>query len=742
MIYQIKHQTAQRTRITVPGLIHKKQGSKWLKERLQNISSVHSAKVRPATGSVILHHPAGAPDFKAVAALLKIPLPKEPLAGVTGVAAPTGAKEMECPHVSGLELGLSGIYMLVKFVRLGFFNMGFRWIQAGLPGGQVAGTSIGKTLLTPASLIAIRMSIPILKEGLTALFQKRMSMSLLISFAVYIAILLGEPLTGLIVIWLINFSEWLETRTLEKTKVAVKSIMMQDMQDTWVVRDGVEVKIKVMDLVRGDIVSIRVGDTIPSDGIISGGEALVNESSMTGEFMPILKKSGDPVLAGTTIEKGKAFVQVEKTGEETRLAAIIRLLEEGEAQKAPIMRTAERFSSMVVPLSLASAVITFLLTRSIQRAMSMLIIACPCAVSISTPTAVRAAMGNAASQGSLIKGGRYLEAAGRIKALSFDKTGTLTTGIPEVSTILTLDEKFNEKTILQLAASSQFRYKHPMTEAVLKEAKNMGVELITNEETELVIGRGVKSIINGSEILVGSRQFMVDSRVNYQNGRKKQQDLMDSGKSILFVAHDKNLIGLIGVEDRLKDKATRALLALKAMGVEHISMLTGDIEENVRAIESRLPIDEMRWGQSPEDKVAWIKAWKRKHPEAYIAMVGDGVNDGPALAHAYLSFAMGDTGADVTIEHADIVLRRGDLDLLAQTISLGQKTLGTIKQNYAISIGLNLTGILLAGIGLFSPLASAFSHNVVTVAVVANSMKLLTYRADLSTLAGEVEEKT
>jgi cation-transporting P-type ATPase C len=230
---------------------------------------------------------------------------------------------------------------------------------------------------------------------------------------------------------------------------------------------------------------------------------------------------------------------------------------------------------------------------------------------------------------------------------------------------------------------------------------------------------------------------MKDHHVDCEIGREQEQRMLDKGHSVLFVAYGDEAIGLIGVEDRLKETATEVLLALKACGIEHISMLTGDREQHVKPLEQILPIDEIRWQQSPEDKAAWIRKWREQHPDKFVAMVGDGVNDGPALAYAYLT--MGDNGADATVEHSDIVLQRGDLGLVVHTISLGQRTIKVIKQNYGISIGLNLAGVGLAALGLLSPLAGALSHNLVTAAVVANSMKLLSYQPDLSTLAGQVK---
>jgi cation-transporting P-type ATPase C len=284
-------------------------------------------------------------------------------------------------------------------------------------------------------------------------------------------------------------------------------------------------------------------------------------------------------------------------------------------------------------------------------------------------------------------------------------------------------------------------YKHPMTLAVLNKVRESEIEIPRHEKTELIIGHGVKAKINGDEILVGSHHFMEDYRVDHEMGHEEEERMLARGESVLFVACNRRLIGLMGVEDRMKETAAEALLALKALEVEHISMFTGDREQHARALAQSLPIDKIRWEQSPEDKAAWVMQSKRLYPDQVVAMVGDGINDAPAFSHADISMAMGDTGADVAIENADIVLHNGDLSLVAQTVALGQKTLEVIRQNYGISVGLNMAGILFAAVGWLPPLAGAVFHNLITVGVVSNSTKLLFYKADLAALAEEAQRR-
>ena len=717
--------------MVVPSLVGERDAARKVADALSEIPRISMADVRPGTGSIIITHEEGSLNLEAVRSVLEREIPVYERGNTafeySCCRAPLSRAENRQTHVPGWVLAITGIYLAIM------------WCGRLIFGRSMSPRvfSLRRIFGVPA-LVAVGLSLPILRDGLRDLMERwRPNMDLLIVSASYLSILMGEPVTAMVVLWLVNLSEWLEEKTQERTRKAIRSMLRQEVREAWIVRDGVELEIKVSELSVGDILSLRFGSAVPADGTVQDGEALVDESAMTGEALPVFKTSGDQVLAGTTVEMGHIFLHVDSVGEETRLAAIIRLIEEGEASKAPIQLSAERFSDAVVPVSLFLALAVFFFTRNLQRAIAMLIIACPCGIGLSTPTALTAALGNAARRGVLIKGGRNLETAGKVNTLVFDKTGTLTSGTPRVSRVITLDDDYEPIQILQLAASSQMHWKHPMTIAVLEKVGEIEIEIPPHEETEFIIGHGVRAKINGNEILVGSHHFMEDYEVDHEVGHDEEKRILEKGESVLFVASNGKLIGLIGVEDRVKDNTAIALLRLKDLGVRHIVMLTGDHKRNAMAIARDLPIDEIQWSQSPEDKAAWIAQWKERNPGDLVAMVGDGINDTPAFSRADLSLAMGDTGADVAMEHAAIVLRRGDLELVAEAIDLGQATLSTISQNYSLSVGLNLAGVVLAAFGWLSPLAGAFFHNLITVAVVSNSTKLLFYSPESSPSAGE-----
>lgn len=720
--YYLADRLSWRARIKIPALKRKKQLSDRITARLLEIPAVSAARVRMPTGSLILEHRNGPVDFDKVIQLIEeqFLLYQSNAAKAHEISGNTHrpSKDVEKAHVSGPVLLISGIYLLYLWIR--------RLFAPAKP--DVLLSPVSRILSLPA-LTAIFLSLPILKKGLKSLARTgKPDMDLIITGILYLSILVSNAGTAFVVFWLFNLSGWLEDRTCEKTRQAIRSMLQHDVREAWVVRDGVEVQIPVEQLTPGEIISLRFGNGIPVDGTIVEGEALINDATMTGESFPVYKSKGGQVLAGTTVETGHIFVRVDSVGEETRLAAIIRLIEAAESGKAPVQLSAQRFVEAVMPVSLTLFFGTLLFTGSLIQAMAMLIITCPCAIRLSAATALTASMGNAAKRGILIKGGQYLEFAGNIDVLVFDKTGTLTGGVPRVSRVAPLDEKFDSERILQLAASSQMPWKHPMTMAVAEKIRELELEIPSHEKTELIIGQGVKARIEGREILVGSHHFMENRHVDHEAGHTQEQRMIKKGESVLFVACDRRLIGLIGIEDRLKANAADILKTLKKMGIRHIAMLTGDRRRIAESVAAQLPLlDEVRWKQSPEDKAAWIAKWKQEHPEDNIAMVGDGINDTPAFAHADLSFAMGETGADVAMEHADIILQRGDLALVAQAMQIGRKTLSVIHENEAAVVGLNLTGVILTALQWLSPFAGAFAHNLITLGAVSNSGRLLFY---------------
>ena len=630
---------------------------------------------------------------------------------------PLKKNEQAAEHLPGPALAVTGVFLIVV------------WILRLRPEGERFG--IDKGIINITSAVTALLGYPILKTGIKKLESTgKPNMELLICTASLASIIMRESATALMVMYLINLSEYLEDRTTEKTRKAIGEMLAGEEQMVWKLIDGREKEVLSSELVKDDLVILRMGNAVPCDGLVTDGDALLDEASMTGESLPVYKKVGDRVVAGTHVEMGEITVRVEKIGDETRMGSIIKMIESEEALESEAMRTADKFADTVVPISLSLFLVTYLFTRSFKRAMSMLIIVCPCGIALSTPAALSAAMGNAASRGILVKGGKYLEKVPNVDTVFFDKTGTITSGTPRVSRIITIDPEITPERILQLAASSQEKWKHPLSLAVLTRVRECEIEIPPSMETELIIGHGVRATIEGKQILVGSHHFMEDFNVDHEAGHEEEIRIQKKGEAVLFVAQDGKLIGLIGVEDKIRQDAERTLHKLRANGIKNIFMLTGDNEFNARAVAEGLPLTDIGWSMLPEDKAGFIKDYKTNNPESVVAMVGDGINDTPAFTSADLSFVVGTSGADAALEHADIVLNKDDLDLLCQAITLGKKTGETIHQNYRISIFLNLIGVVLAAFAFISPFTGALIHNAITVYVVTNSGKLLFYEPE------------
>jgi cation-transporting P-type ATPase C len=408
---------------------------------------------------------------------------------------------------------------------------------------------------------------------------------------------------------------------------------------------------------------------------------------------------------------------------------LIERVEEAQELRAPIQTIGERFSSRFVPFSFALAGSVFLLTRDLNRALTMLLIACPCAAGMATPTAVSAAIGNGARRGVLIKGGTHLEAAATLDTIVFDKTGTLTVGLPTVERVVSFPQEYTADQILSLAANGEIHSQHPLALAVVSHARDREIIIDPHDECEVIVGRGIRADWEGNRVLVGSHQLLDQFQVPISDdaGTLYARHAAE-GETMMYVAHQNRLIGLIGVRDKIRPEAVTTLAELRAAGVQHLLMLTGDGEEAASSVAQVVGLTEWRSRLLPEQKyelIATLRAQGRK-----VAMVGDGINDAPALALADVGIAMGTAGSDVAIEAADIALASDNIERVATTIRLSRKTIGVIRQNYGIALAVNAGGILIGALGAINPFVAAALHNLSTLLVVFNSARLIGYDPD------------
>ena len=580
-----------------------------------------------------------------------------------------------------------------------------------------------------AAITTIATGYPIFRSGLESLIKKhKLNNDLLISAATVVSLLLKESITGLVVVWLVNLSTLFQSMTLDKSRRAIKEMLQGNEETAWLEVNGTEISVPIDTLEKNDMVAVHIGEKIPIDGEIVSGEAAVSQAIITGESMPIAKKAGDKVYAGSIVEQGTIKVLAQKVGKETSIARIVQMVDEASKVRAPIENIADRYADKIVPLSFGLSALSFLITRDFKRSMTMLIVACPCAAGLATPTAISASMGNAAKRGILVKGGNYLEKVGKTDVILFDKTGTLTEGNPTVVTIETIHKNYSSQKVLTLAASVEKHTNHPLAKAVLQKANDENLVLSLATAQDVTIGQGVKGMVNETAVLVGNEEFMRNNEINISRGKVKADRLKILGQTVLYIAHGKVLIGLIGIKDKIRAQSKQAITSLRTEGVEDIGLITGDSYEAGELVKLELGLDQM-WAETlPGGKVDIVDVFQREGK--IVTMVGEGINDSPALAKADIGIAMGTGGTDVAIESADIVLAGDDPEKIVTLLRLSNRTMEVIKQNFIFAVGINALGLVLGAGKIISPLSAAILHNLSTFGVVVNSSRLMNYSTD------------
>ena len=597
----------------------------------------------------------------------------------------------------------------------------------------IAGAAAGPAFIAVSGVFTVITGWAYIKGMYTALFKRaQLNVDTLVGTATIASILLGETLSGLTVVFLLNVGEYLQAKTILRTRKAIRDLLAADDLEAWLVEGEVETKRPISEISKGDLVAVYAGEKIPIDGVIELGEATINEAPITGESMPVERAVGGRVFAGTLLMAGKLRVRVEGVGADTAIGRLITAVEQAQKLKPQIQTVGERFAAKFIPFSFILAGTVLLLTGNPVQALTMLLIACPCAAGLATPTAVSASVGNSARRGILIKGGTYLEAAATLDVVVFDKTGTLTEGMPTVQRVLTYDG-YDEQAILALAAGAEVHAQHPLALAIVAAAKNRGLELPPHEECEVIAGRGIRA----DRTLVGSRRLLEDHgvTVNGDSHAAERRHALE-GETVVYVAHDGRFIGQVGVSDRIRPDAAKALARLRDIGIPNLVMLTGDSEEVAAAVAHSVGLSEWRSRLLPEEKFEWIR--KLRADGHRVAMVGDGVNDAPALALADVGIAMGTGGSDVAIEAADIALAADNLDHVVTTIGLSRRTIQLVRQNYGIALGVNSVGIFAGAFGMLSPLLAAVLHNLSTILVVLNSTRLIHFDPDSESQAAIV----
>ena len=569
------------------------------------------------------------------------------------------------------------------------------------------------------------------RKAARALPRGNFNMSVLMSIAVVGAMAIGQYEEGATVAFLFAISEMLESWTMEKARRSIREMMDIAPKVARVRRGSSEIDIPVEDIIVGDIMVIRPGEKIAMDGMIVKGESAVNQSAITGESIPTEKGPGGEVFAGTLNTHGALEVEVTKRVQDTTIAKIIHMVEEAHGNRAPSQAFVEKFAAVYTPIVLLLAVgIIFIpplffgleWAPWIYRGLALMVVACPCALVVSTPVAIVSAISVAAKNGVLIKGGIHLEEAGSISAIAFDKTGTLTKGEPAVTDIILLNG-LSEENLLSISAGLEARSEHPLAVAIVKAAEERKVEVVPAEDFKSITGRGAQGSVNGEIVYIGNPRLFTELAISMDSIAVHVERLQGEGKTVMLVGTREKFLGIIAVADEVRENSEKTIAALKQSGIAHTIMLTGDNEATARGMAAKVGIDEFRAELLPQDKVEEIEELLKKYGK--VAMVGDGVNDAPALALATVGIAMGGAGTDTALETADIALMADDLRMLPFTIRLSRDALAIIRQNITFSLAIKLIAVLAVFPGWLTLWLAILADMGASIIVTLNSLRLL-----------------
>ncbi|MFK9119497.1 heavy metal translocating P-type ATPase [Peribacillus castrilensis] len=535
--------------------------------------------------------------------------------------------------------------------------------------------------------------------------------------------------TSAVLITLIILGKLFEAKAKGRSSEAIKKLMGLQAKTATVLRNGQEMNLPIEEVIAGDIVYVKPGEKVPVDGEIFEGRSALDESMITGESIPVDKTAGDLVIGSTINKNGFLKVKAKKVGKDTALAQIIKVVEEAQGSKAPIQRLADVISGIFVPIVVGIAIITFLVwyfivspgefAVALEKLIAVLVIACPCALGLATPTSIMAGSGRAAEYGILFKGGEHLETTHRVNTVILDKTGTVTNGKPTLTDVI-VSNGFEEKEFLKLVGAAERNSEHPLAEAIVEGIKEKGIELGSSEHFEAIPGFGIESTVESKSLLIGTRRLMEKNNIDIRGILPKMENLEKQGKTAMLVAVDNQFAGVIAVADTIKETSQKAIARLKEMGLE-VVMITGDNKQTAQAIANEVGIDHVIAEVLPEGKAEEVK--KLQKAGKVVAMVGDGINDAPALATADIGMAIG-TGTDVAMEAADITLIRGDLNSIADAIFMSKMTIRNIKQNLFWAFAYNAIGVPIAALGFLAPWLAGVAMAFSSVSVVLNALRL------------------
>lgn len=580
----------------------------------------------------------------------------------------------------------------------------------------------------PAWVAILLCGVPILLEALHGLITAfDIKADVLVSIALVASVIIGEDFAAGEVAFIMQLGALLEELTVARARAGIEKLVKLTPRTARVLHDG-QADILPAEQVRvGDLVRVLPGETIPVDGVIVSGQTSVNQAIMTGESMPVDKSAGDSVASGTVNQFGSIDLRAGKVGEDSSIQRMIRLVQTADAGKAKIVGLADRWGTWIVVIALSAAVLTWLFTGQIIRAVTILVVFCPCALVLATPTAIMAAIGNATHHGFLVREGDALERLAAVRRVAFDKTGTLTLGAPRVAAVYTLCPELDEAALFTLVAAAEQLSEHPLGKAIVTSWRENGAGLLpAADQFQMLPGRGVQAVVEGRTILAGNRAMLAEQGIPLPQAAARAADAsLEEGCTVIYIACDNRAVGLLALSDTVRPEAHAALAEVQALGVEPV-LLTGDNEKAARHLARQLGINSWHAGCLPQDKLRYMDdSLAEGQP---VAMIGDGINDAPALKRAQVGIAMGGIGTDIAVEAADIALINDDLRELPHLVALSRRMMFVIRCNLTFSMALNFLAITLAITGLLNPVVGALVHNAGSVFVILHSAFLLGWR--------------
>ncbi len=579
-----------------------------------------------------------------------------------------------------------------------------------------------------AWIAIIFCGIPIILEAIIGLITAfDIKADVLVSIALIASVIIGEDFAAGEVAFIMQLGALLEDLTVAKARAGIEKLVHLTPQTARIINGKHERIVPAQQVKVGDILRVLPGETVPVDGVILSGQTSINQAVMTGESLPVDKAAGDDVSSGTVNQFGSFDMKATKVGEDSSIQRMIRLVQSADAGKAKIVGIADRWATWIVVIALTAAALTWLITGEIIRSVTILVVFCPCALVLATPTAIMAAIGNATKHGFLVREGDALERLSTVSMIAFDKTGTLTYGIPEVVKVKSYMNEYPEEKLYALTAAAEQRSEHPLGKAIVRcYRKDKQDILLQNEQFQMLPGRGVLAFVCGEEIIAGNQELLSESDVALNEVLMKETDTYRSqGCTIIFVAIQRKLAGFLALSDALRPESAGMIQSIDSLGVQPV-LLTGDNDQAAQAISQKLQIREVHANCLPEDKITWIDTYQKKKDS--ICMIGDGINDAPALKKADVGIAMGGVGSDIAVDAADIALVDDEVKEIPHLLALSHRMMTTIKCNLTFSMALNFLAIILAITGILNPVVGALVHNAGSVLVIINSAILLKWR--------------